>query len=643
MDGFCDNGRRRIPYRLIACRWRSPAIATLIVFSAGILVACVVAARPTFGWAGYHVLMAGAVIASGVNLAAGAWIGRSRRGWAEPVAAADPVRSLPRPLPRWNCNTRGMMKLAGQKPRQSMSPGSYSSPAVLRWTGIANAMAVLLSIRAMGGDPQRPWWSAGITATIALLWAALACWLAAPRLLYAGGLLLNLATTFWFIARVAPASASPMLDLSLVNIAVLSVSGLAALVLHLNIFREGMQPPTRAARLPFHRFAAVVSLMGLIAIVCVTVTSDVAHQAFSTSALMTWGAIVPSLAIALAMLWDPDMPYVVAEIYAIGFIALAAGLHEAVYFHRPIAVAGAVAISGYVLLTGFLYAGRATLCEIVSNFGTPKLRRDETAGWLRRRASFSSQRASPWPFDVTLPWGSWRFACSRHLHFRRDPGIAFDFARRPAAGSALRDPWPASHCRHGVGMGVDVARIGRLAPSHGGASGGAGLVAGRLRMDRIGLQENSSGRRRLGARFARWPLAWAVVMVAVLVIESPSHFRVDRCLWPVGASAIVMGNLIVAAAACVLFALVPARDPLKLSAKRRGSYVYLAEACSALAGAPATHRALVIWRRVVAVLAAAGDGLAFGGVALAEVFRRRGTIALSSPLFEPGRFCRCCR
>lgn len=618
----------------------SPATIVISLFSVGILLACFIAGRGVHRWMDYHVLMAAAVIASGINLAAGAWIGRLRRGWAQPMADSSAAPSaLPAVAPielqyARHDDTGGPLVAAvyvGGEPLQ---------PAVLRWTAMANALAVLLSIRAMAGDPLRPWWSAGITATIALLWAAIACWLLAPRLLYAGGLLLNLATTFWFFIKVAPISAAPGFDASLADIAVLSVSGLAALVLHLNVFREGMQPPTRAARLPFHRFAAFVALMGLIAVVSLTIASDVTQVGFSLSALMSWGAIAAAFVLVMALLWDPDAPYVVAEMYAIGSLAAAAGLHQFHYFHQPIEVAGAVAMGGYVLLSGLLYSIRDMLMRIAASLGTPKLRRDETAGWLA-------------PAGIVL------LAATLAMAFRCD----FAFVQH-----SLR-LWPASAAFMGLFGLLFISRSDRrldlryvilgLLPICGAASAWgwmsprsadallravvllAVLGLSLLAFSWVAFGQARSSLWATAARGAIRPMAvaWALGMAAVLCIEIATALSGGSVSLAGWGSAIVMASLILATTACVVMALVPAVDAFKLPAKRRGSYVYLAET---MLGLGLAHLRLTepwlfggalsqYWPLLIM-------GLAFGGVALAELFGRRGTVALSSPLFRTGTF-----
>lgn len=616
----------------------SPATVTLIALGLGILAASAVAGRAG-GWMGYHVLMIVTVFAGGANLAAGIWVGRRRRGWAETV----PLPQAPAPVPG------APVELQYARPERAAdgpaAPAIYIGGellqlAVLRWTAMSNVLAVLLSIRAMIGDPQRPWWSAGITATIALLWAALACWLLAPRLLYGAAALLNLSATFWFIDKIAPASAAPLLDLALANIAVLATSGIAALVLHVNVFQALTISRARPPWPPFHRFAAIVSLMIVLIAICVAVAADVGGPPHAISNLITWAALAPTLLLAAAMLWDAEAPHSLAEIYAIGLAAMVAALHQADYFHQPIEVVGAAAMSGYVLLTCLLYSGRGTLARIGSRFGMPTLRQDDTSGWLAPASIvlLAATIALALRGDFVFNPLAYRLAGSSSIF----PGLAglLIFTRGdrrmdlryvivilfPLAGTACAWSW--------------------MSPVESTVLSRAVVLTSVLAVTLVALGWMAMGRRSNSlsvpaARRAAGPMAvaWAASLLAVLGIEIAGQIA-GAPPRPAGwAVAIVLANLLVGAAAAVFLALVPALDPLKFPDSRRGSYVYLAEAMLALSfvhlrlTAPWLFGGVFSQYWPLLVMA-----LAFGGVALGELFRRRGTIALSSPLFRTGAF-----
>jgi hypothetical protein len=616
----------------------SPATVTLIALGLGILAASTIAARAG-GWMGYHVLMVAAVFAGGANLAAGIWVGQRRRGWAEAV----PLPEAPAPVPG------APLELQYARPeRPADAPvapaiyigGELLQSAVLRWTAMANVLAVLLSIRAMIGDPQRPWWSAAITATIALLWAALACWLLAPRLLYGAAALLNLSATFWFLDKLAPASAAPLLDLALANIAVLATSGIAALVLHLNVFQVRPTSRARPAWPPFHRFAAIVSLMIVLIAICVAVAADVGGPPHAISNLITWAAIAPTLLLAAAMLWDADAPHSLAEIYVLGLAVMVAALHQVDYFHQPIEVVGAAAMSGYVLLTCLLYSRRGTLARIASGFGMPTLRRDDTSGWLA-------------PASIVLLAATIALALRGDFVFNHLPYRLFGSSsifsglaglliltrgdRRmdlryvilvlfPLAGTACAWSW--------------------MSPLEGEILSRAVVLTSVLAVTLVAFGWMAMGRSHdspwvPAARRAAGPMAiaWAASLLAVLGIEIAAQFAGEPPRLAGWAVAVVLANLMAGAAASVFIALVPALDPLKFPDSRRGSYVYLAEAMLALSfvhlrlTAPWLFGGVFSQYWPLLVMA-----LAFGGMALGELFRRRGTIALSSPLFRTGAF-----
>ncbi|HEY2585908.1 MAG TPA: hypothetical protein VGI81_09110, partial [Tepidisphaeraceae bacterium] len=517
--------------------------------------------------------------------------------------------------------------------------GELLQPAVMRWTGIASALAVLLSARAMAGDPSRPWWSVGTTATISILWAALACWLVAPRLLYAGGLLLNLAATFWFADRIAPGSATPIFDVTSANIAVLALCGLATLVLHLNLFTRRPLEPARVARLPFHRFAATVSLIGVLATTCILVTGDVTGHRAGASALLTWAALGSTIVLSAAMLWDAAAPFALPEVYVLGLAALAVALHAVHYFHQPLHAGGAITAAAYVLATGVLYACRHGLIRVAGSLGMPPMRRENQIDWLAPASVLLATVSIALTFatDFTITGMAPRLAAAtvtiiglgglmllargtERVDLRR---IIFALLRISAVAWGWAWLPPGAEWLTRAAVLVSVLGISLLA---------CGFIAAR---EREGSLWPAVARHAFGSLTFGWVASLLLTIgleVALRVSGGSAHFAG----WAI---AVVLINLIAGATAGVLLAVSPRRDPLALPAAVRGAYVYAAEALLALAF---VHLRVTMpwlfggvlsqyWPLVVMALA-------FGGVALGEVFRRRGTIALSSPLFTSGAF-----
>jgi hypothetical protein len=481
----------------------------------------------------------------------------------------------------------------------------------------------------MDGDPQGPWWSIGTTATLSLLWTAMACWLAVPGLLYVGGLLLNVAATMWWIGSPSARRFGMPKDLLAVNVAVLAIFGLAALVLKLNVFDRSPEIKRRAA-FPFHRLAAFVSAL------CMT-----ALAAASGTLSIYWGAMGATILLALAMLWDSQAPFATLELYVLGLAAIARLLRQFELPNELLEAGAAIALSAYVAITGILGGMRDALLRAADRLGMPRPMDRDSAQWL-----------APTNFILALAGIGQAVVCDFTLaHTPLRIGVATATLLQVLGLIAMTRGERRLTTRVTT---LSIAVLAAIALSCACMSPANHNWLDRLVMIMAAIAASTIadaiGATRLLPRQSLWgtaaravlgPIAalWGITLLGILSLEVANRVETGlvRMHW-LGILAVLL-TLLGAAIGSLIVALKPDRDPLALPENQRGAYVY---ACEFLLTLAFLHLRLTVprlfggafsqyWPLVVM-------GLAFAGVALGEVFRRRGNGVFAAPLFRTGIF-----
>jgi hypothetical protein len=579
-------------------------------------------------WLSFHVLMLATIAAAGGIIGLGVWIGKSRRGWAEAAVVQGNVAGVTASPP---------IALQYERRDQTTGPpvqgnvyvdGQELRPAFRGWTAALSGFALLLALRAMVGDPQGPWWSVGTTATLSLLWTSLACWLAVPSLLYVSGLLLNLSASMWWVAAPSAKRFGLPKDLMAVNVAVLAIFGLAALVLKLNVFDKS-QRIKRPIAIPFHRAAAIVCVL------CVTLLATT-HG----TALINWGALAATILLALAMLWDSDSRLATLQLYVLGLAATARMLNSFNLSNEMLEAGVAIALSGYVILTGILGGMRDELLRAADRVGTPLPLNRNSLDWLALANFILALAATNLAIacDFTLDFTPLRIGVASAAVFQiiglvaiarsdrrlgtRDIAlcvlalatVAWGWAWMPADRSWL-DWWVV------MMVCLEFTTIGYA------------LVGHRWRTkDSLW----SAAARTVGGPVA---FACAASLVGILSLEVVDRINPGLVQMHWLSILAMLLTILGAAVGSLIVALKPDQNPLSLPESARGIYVY---ACELLLTLAFLHLRLTMprlfggafsqyWPLVVMALA-------FGGVALGELFRRRGNGVLASPLFRTGIF-----
>src|SRR5262249_21462215 len=165
---------------------------------------------------------------------------------------------------------------------------------------------------------------------------------------------------------------------------------------------------------------------------------------------------------------------------------------------------------------------------------------------------------------------------------------------------------------------------------------GAILIGYRYIISR-NLTEENEWRRGVKAQLRIISAIGLMALVAILSAEALNFSSFKDALAPWWVVIAVFAALVSLFCACIAFALSPERDPFNLSERGRMNYVYGAEVLTIVT---IVHARLTLpwlfggffltWWPMVVML------LAFTGVGLGELFRRRGTLVLAEPLERTG-------
>ncbi len=607
-----------------------PALAAFIALATAGLAAYSLAARDGGTWLVYHVLLSGITGAAWAVFATGFFVGRRLEGPHEAQS-----------LVRWG-----------------------------RWTSVIGILVAVWALRGCFGDPIRPcWWSAASLAALSGLSAAMALRLGAGRFVYAAGLLANGAATAWWATRPLFENWNREEDF----LALLQVNGIAlalpaaAAVLAVRLLGRG-RSFEEVFRCRYHRFAAILA----VAIQAFVVWRGLGLAAGGLDAhlgpSLSWSGWLAALALAVACLWDARGAFAPACIFFVG-LAGAGLVMDGFGLRGPwLACWGAVALAVFGLLAAALLRLRPRWLGAIRRMGVADGPGSPIAG-LAALAPLSLAAAVVgaalalefvlWTEPAVLGVDS-----SRALLLRLGTGLAALFAGAvPAllAGSA----GAGSSADRPEADRSDKDRALRIFALSLGAAGAViwawAWIEPRGEIDTalhraVLLMTACSAVAALygflpgklpgaGAAWAlplRQTLPWLLgaagaALIFTLGAEVLMQVKEGRVPLAFAGVIVVASTILGLAAAGIVFAVAPGRDPLGLSEKGRTGYVYAAEV---LLGLLFLHIRLTMpwlfsgflsryWPLIVM-------GLAFLSVGLGEFFRRRSRMVLASPLERTG-------
>src|SRR5262249_2379349 len=124
------------------------------------------------------------------------------------------------------------------------------------WVASIGLLGVLLAVRGVQEDPQRPYWSGAATLAVSGLAGTLALWSSQPLGVYVSGLLINLAGIIVWLAW-GPLTLAAFVS---TNIICLGIGSVCWLALYLILESNTRFPDRRAGYLPYAHAAVLVGL-----------------------------------------------------------------------------------------------------------------------------------------------------------------------------------------------------------------------------------------------------------------------------------------------------------------------------------------------------------------------------------------------
>jgi hypothetical protein len=592
-------------------------------------------------------------------------------------------------------NVAAWLMLALRRSTRLEEPGARvgDQRALEKWV-TALALTIVAMILRGVSSPGEPWWTVGFSISASLLFAGLSLasrsrgyiYLAAPILNYAATIVYlwldlersNFYSNDYFI-RALP-------DLVSLNAIVLALPAIAWLAIDLKLLRQdGAWSVT-----PFHRVAARISLGLLIPMLFFYwLTYDSESVRLIGAALPDWFALASVVALLTACLWDDRHAYALKGLYIVGLIAAGMVLPSFNLGDEALLVSLVVILSLYALATSALLRGRGSLARFAARLRMPPSADDlvRFPSWLKGInlalgvADYIIAFIIVWIFESLaqrLVAATASFAVPISLAFLagalRNQSLITGKGGETQNQRLITEPVDqnasAQHASDNV-VQSNVAPISLispirligpitwlslfsamlwgwawLSPSGEGQAinrmavvmvvAGAVLIGYRFIIRRKLADENEW---RRGVKAQLWTIGaiGLTALVAILSAEASNYALFKMALAPWWVVIAVFAALVSLFCACIAFALSPGRDPFNLSERGRMNYVYGAEALTVTA---VLHARLTMpwffggffltWWPLVVML------LAFTGVGLGELFRRRGRLVLAEPLERTG-------
>lgn len=533
----------------------------------------------------------------------------------------------------------------GKGIREYLSAG-WQSRAVF-WAVLGQTLVLMLSLRAAVNDPARPWWSVSALVLMSVLSACLQWQTLRHAHLYAAAVFFNFAAILWWATGYwnqilsSDTSIAEFLEL---NIVALSLPGIIWMLLEMRARRSQIVDSQPRLTLPaFHHLAAIVSLIWLACVVLLGgLLFDIAGLQLNSNPTLALLALASTSALMMACLWDTQGRYAVAGLYVLGLLAAAMWLDRLDLTPHELAWAGMAIMAAYAILTSGLWRGREQLMMWAARFGIPQRHGGNEAGlkWLRPFNALLVALVVLLSYLIVLTFAEWP------LRLLAAAGVA---------GQALTFGLVAAGEKRAAGQRASVALFilgaaffgwAELQPETSGTWLNRAVVLMIVMLSLIALYGVSLDRfvKRTSSwseavrRWMPWMAgACAVALVFVLSTEVFYQMRFGVARVNLLSLVTIAAALTSACVMCIVFAVRPARDPLKLSERGRATYVYLAEVLLALLF---MHIRLTMpwlftgfferyWPLAVV-------SIAYVGVALSEALRRQGLMVLARPIERTG-------
>jgi hypothetical protein len=587
----------------------------------GLLLSCIVVRLGADGWTAFHTLA--------LSLGAAAWLMLAMRRFA------------------------GLFTWFARVDEQGYWENWI---AALAWVGIA----MTLRGASFSGEP---WWTAGFSISTCLLFAGLSIvsrkrgylYIAAPALNYA-------ATRIYFRPDLEQANLLP--GLISLNTVVLALPAIAWLAIDL----KQLRPDGTGRITPFHRVAALISLLFLTLTLCFQWLSGSPSPGYD---MLDWLSLASVVALFAACLWDEGYAYALSGLHITGLIAAAMALLAIKPADDVLWVSVVVILSLYTLATSALWSEQKYLARFAARLRMPSRNDDLTLfiaiNLLLSLAAYAitysivlnveslTKRMIAATASIAIPISMALLA--RALRNQRLITRNVSQAAQPASDNDPSSVNPRNHISpispvtlinlttwssfltavlwgwSWLAPSMDLQWINRLAVIMVAA---AAILIGRRFFIR-NLSEEDEWRRGAQGSLLTIGSIGVATLIAILSSEALNYASLKDARAPWWVVIAVFAALVSLFCACIAFALSPERDPFNLSERGRMNYVYGAEALTIVTVIHARltmpwffRGAFLTWWPLIVML------LAFTGVGLGELFRRRGKLVLAEPLERTG-------
>jgi hypothetical protein len=536
--------------------------------------------------------------------------------------------------------------------RDSKADGPETSPELaladnwqrhsILFASIVGAIAVLVALRGPFSDPLGGWWSIGTLLAMSALAASLN-WVTLKRAyLSAAGILVNLSVSIWLIKYQQHESRSLSAFVE-ANIVALCLGGVLWLALELRARRAQTSEKGNTAA-SFHNVAALLSLLAMAAVVTVRLYGDFTglHQVMFP--LLDWAALASLALLMTACLWDRDAGYAVAGIYLLALLTAASALHNLGLTPRRLAWGLMMAGAVLPLAASLLWRGREQILAWSTRLKIPP-RIDPAVNeltWLSFLNSVLVATVVCLAFWIDLSFVPWSMRGGAAMAVTAQ---AFTF------GLMGQGPHRVKWQRAAVAtllLGAVFFGWSYLTPGLNGTWLNRGVILMSLMFATVVLF--GIGRDKLFARAPDWSKAVRDCLPAItiagivslgFVLGAEVYYQIEFGAVRVSFFARLAVAVVLSAAvvACIFFAVSPKNDPLSLTERRRGAYVYIAEVLMVLffmhirLTMPWLFRGFFQRYWPLVVLA-----IAYAGVAVSEFLRRRQIRVLAVPIERTGAF-----
>ncbi len=542
----------------------------------------------------------------------------------------------------WTCTDIVRRRLASRSLERPASE-SISKESATDWSvHVASTLVLLVtlfSLRGMFGDPHAPGWSlTGCAVAILLLIAQGWALAQSGRWLVAWGLVI-LATNYWWsetgsrwLRTLAPNhdGLQTWLDLNAL------VTG-ATIGLWVFLQRSEKNAAARRWRVAEVNLAASLGILsGSVALGQLSVWTT---AWIGLDSPLRWWALAATLSGSVISLWGRSAGAAAAACYWAGWLATATLLESLPVDARTLSWLSPMILSAYGLLSSYLWSRREELASLLVRWGAElHVSRVSSRTWIIPANSLLA-------LVVILLGLGVQWTCEQ-LPIRLAASQAV-LAQALAIGLLARG-WRATEIRlvalaiaaiGAVSFGwawlpVDARALDRAVVMLVVGAAITVLYAGLLIKWLRGPNEWTNAARRLVPTLVTLN---AICLLFILYTETSQYFLAGAvAMSPVSMFAVVL-TLWGLAAACILAACVPGRDPFAWSESQRGRYVYAAEL---LLGLLFWHLRMSMpmlfggifrqyWPLVVL-------GIAYVVAGLSEYFRRSGKRVLAQPLERTG-------